>query len=121
MGQKLGQDSEITTVIINNSRLKILYMDSYDKNIRMTIGGQQYKIQKDIECDLNKQGPNGLDINALKKNEKYYLYGILNNNSVSVIASLNKPNIGPTNYNTYKLLTTFTTKSDKAEIDAIGE
>jgi hypothetical protein len=122
MGQKLGQDSNLLISKVNSSRLKLSQLDEFNKNIRITIGGQQYKIYKDLICNLNNNGLGGLDTGLLQGNYTvYYLYAVIKDNVISLIASKNQKQIGPEGFKqAYKYITEFKTKQS-AEIDIIGE
>jgi hypothetical protein len=65
------------------------------------IAGQIHRITSDIECSIKHSGAGGVDVAPASTPNPYYLYGIIENSAVKLIASLNDPDTpldGPTGY-----------------------
>ena len=122
MGQKLRDDTFSDTIGLNASRFMLPYRDAAGENVRITIGGQQYRLKSNVECDLNSSGYGGLDTGLLTGDyTTYYVYAVLNNpRQVGLVSSLSAPITGPSGFNTFCFISAFKTDSS-AEIGVLAK
>lgn len=62
------------------------------------LGGMAIQKKSNLECNLLINGPGGLDTGTLSDSTIYYLYAVLSNDDVTLMASLTDPDTGVTGY-----------------------
>ncbi len=80
------------------------------------IGGVPFQSTTNLECNLTINGPGGLNTGSLAASTIYYLYAILANDGVSLLADLQDPSVGPSGYTLWTYLGAFGTKNLVAEV-----
>lgn len=111
MGQRYFENIISDLESINSSRFKLPYQKD-GKDVRITIGGQQYRLTADIECDLNSSGFGGLDTGSFAGSyTRYYVYAVVNGaGQVGLVASLAAPSTGPTGFDQVGFISEFRSK-----------
>ena len=84
------------------------------------IDGEPFEIYTNLTCDLSGSGAGGLDTGAIAANTPYYLYGVRNSGSVSIIASASDPGTGPTGYTVWTYLGAVATDSGGATFNSFN-
>lgn len=85
-------------------------------NSVLTIGAKQY-VSGQITLDTTSSGLNGIDSGSVSASEDYYIYAVVNDSQVHLVASLNSN--APIGYSQYKKIGGFFTKSN-TNVDEIG-
>jgi hypothetical protein len=73
------------------------------------IGGVAWQYFTDIECNLLKNGPGGLNSGSLAASTVYYLYATTFQDNVVLIADLNDPSVGLNGYDLWTYIGAFPT------------
>lgn len=101
MGQKLREDK---IGAFSESGGTITMTASTPSPAWLTIGGQQYKITASLSRTIST------DV-AMSTNTPYYVYAIVSSGTVQLRVSANNNDVGPSGFNSWKLLNTFTSNS----------
>lgn len=118
MGQILGIDWVADLVIA--SATSITMAQTYQgKQVRVTVGGQQYAAASGLTLNLAATGFNGLASGSLVANTLYYIYAVVSSGVLGLIASTSGPAIGPTGFATWKEIGRFRTYTVTAAAAAI--
>jgi hypothetical protein len=80
------------------------------------IGRQSYSNSSPIYCSISTSGFGGLDIGLIAANSTYYIYAVVNNGVIGLVASLSS--VSPTGFLGYRQVGAFTTTSGSA-IDSV--
>ena len=76
------------------------------------IAGRPYTITKDLECNLTTNGAGGLAASlTIAASTIYYLYGVLSNGQVKLVADSEPPTSGPQDFTDWTYLGAFATTS----------
>lgn len=118
MGQVIGLDWVAELLIA--SATSISMAQTYQgKNVRITIGGQQYAAASNLSLNLTITGFGGLASGSLVSNTLYYIYAVVNAGVLGLVASTSGPNSGPTGFASWKEIGRFRTFLGSAGAAAI--
>lgn len=106
MGQVLLPDN-IPNRTVDSATQVSLPATAFGQPTRITIGGQQYKLDAAVSCDLTTNGIGGLDTGSLVADTTYYIYAIYNVTAVALVCSTSGS--GPTGFTVYTPVGSFAT------------
>lgn len=88
---------------------------------RFVIGETLYEIYDNLQMDLDVAGPGGLRIGLTKAaNTIYYLYAVVANNTVALLADTRTPDLGPLLYTQRQYLGAFPTVAAAAIVQFVS-
>lgn len=111
MGQFLGEN---IPYLVKDSSTQISLPATYlGQPTRLLLGGQGYKLNSALVCNLSS---GGLDTGSLAANTLYYVYAAVSGGNVILEASLNGPSVGPTGFTQWRQIGRFRTLSGSAAV-----
>lgn len=114
MGQFLGEN---IPYLVKDSATQLSLPATYlGQPTRIQVGGQGYKLNAALVCNLSS---GGLDTGSLAANTLYYVYAVISGGNVVLEASLNGPGVGPTGFTQFRSLGAFRTLSGSAAVDYV--